>query len=128
MKQKTQLIAGMRGLGTRWPAVLCLFAMSVTLAAPVADAADPIVPGIRPAPRALPPLKIPPRPAPGVIPKRIPPGGIGLGPGIVRPTFRGANCRASCGSQCQMVTCSGLNVSQCASIRQQCRMACISRC
>ncbi|WP_291173107.1 hypothetical protein [Hyphomicrobium sp.] len=110
-------------------AVLGLLAMGTALAAPLAYAVEPpIVPGIRPAPRGVAPQRIPPRPAPGVIPKRIPPGGIGLGPSVVRPGTIGPNCRSSCGSRCQMVTCSGLNVSQCAAARQRCRMSCTTRC
>ena len=123
MKQRTEL--------TRRFGLLSLLGVRVaalTLIAPLAHAVEPVVPGIRPAPRGVAPQKIPPRPTPGVIPKRIPPGGIGIGPTIVRPGTAGPNCRASCGSRCQMVSCSGLNVSQCASARQRCRAACSSRC
>jgi hypothetical protein len=90
---------------------------------------DPIVPGIRPAPRMPAPPRILTQPSPLPAPKRIAPGGIGLGrPGIVRPVTPGPNCRSSCGSRCQMVSCSGLSVSQCASVRQRCRASCTSGC
>jgi len=123
MNQKTRLTVRMGRL-----AMLGLLAIVTVLAVPVAHAVEPVVPGIRPSPRGVAPQRIPPRPNPAVIPKRIPPGGIGLGPTIVRPGTSGPNCRASCGSRCQMVTCSGLSVSQCTAARQRCRMACTTRC
>ncbi|WP_333793919.1 hypothetical protein [Hyphomicrobium sp.] len=109
---------------------LAVTAAALTFAGPVAHAVEPVVPNIRAAPRGVAPPRIPPRPAPGVIPKRIPPGGIGTGPAMVRPSpgARGDLCRSSCASRCQMVSCSGLSVSKCASVRQQCRVSCQTSC
>lgn len=115
-------------LAARLGACLALIGVALVLAAPVAQAADPPgVPAIRPAPRALPPQRMTPRP-PLAAPRIAPNPALGLGRSVNRPTFRGPNCRASCGSRCQMVACGDLNVSQCASVRQRCRMACNSRC
>lgn len=123
MKQKTQLT-----VRTAFLAMVGVLAAAMTLAAPLANAVEPVVPGIRPAPRGVAPQRLPTRPSPLPAPKRIAPGGIGIGPTIVRPGTTGPNCRASCGSRCQMVSCDGLNVSQCVSARQRCRMTCTSRC
>jgi len=84
-------------------------------------------PGFRavPPPRVLPAPKVPrvtPVPNPALVPR------FGPGPGITRPNTYGPNCRSSCGSRCQMISCAGLNVSQCLSVRQQCRTSCSSRC
>jgi hypothetical protein len=111
-KSRLMLVAGMR-LG----ALAVLLAMAGPVAGPiaVASAADSLVGGDRPDIRT-------PRIAPS--------------PGVQRPdTGAGSsaigatsNCRSRCGSACQTMSCSGLNTSQCLSIRQNCRMNCSSRC
>jgi len=95
-------------------ASLLLMAAAVAGSFPVAFAADSLVGGDRPDIRQ-------PRVAPS--------------PGVQRPATgagsnaaAAANCRSRCGSACQTMSCSGLNTSQCLSIRQNCRMNCSSRC
>ena len=112
-------------------AAACLLALAAALAAPVADAADPsdpIVPGIRPSFRPIPTPRITPRPPPATIVRPSPGAKVGPSPGMIRPTIPGPDCRARCGAQCQMISCAGLNASQCTSVRQQCRVTCASRC
>lgn len=96
--------------------------------ASAADVAEPIVPGIRADPRPVPSPRVVPRPQPIPVPKVAPAPRFGPGPAVVRPGVTGPTCRSSCASRCQMISCSGLNVSQCASVRQQCRVSCTSRC
>lgn len=101
---------------------------AVNLGAWSAARAEPIVPGIRPNPRPIPTPRITPRAPPAIIQRQAPGPRFGPNPGIVRPNMAGPNCRSSCGSRCQMVSCSGLNVSQCASARQRCRVSCSTHC
>jgi hypothetical protein len=87
--------------------------------APRAEAAQPkfqAVPAPRVAPKPAPSLRASPTP-------RIAPNS-----GAYRPGVPDASCSSSCGSRCQLIGCGGLNVSQCMSIRQNCRLACRSRC
>jgi hypothetical protein len=85
-----------------------------------------------PKPMITAPIKTLPRRSPnaGASPRMTPGPGpaTSSGPGVYLPAYGGPNCRFTCGSQCQSVSCSGLNTSQCLSIRQRCRMGCRSRC
>ena len=113
--------------------VACALMWGVALAEPVAaqGVREPVVPGIRPQPRPVPTPRITPRqpfaPAPRVAPGPRVPGG-GANPNLVRPQVQGRDCYARCGSQCQAMSCGGLDVSQCNSARQKCRMNCRSSC
>jgi hypothetical protein len=114
--QKSRLMAR-AGVFARQFAAACLLlvAAAVAGAVPAAFAADSLVGGDRPDIRQ-------PRVAPS--------------PGVQRPATgagssaaaAASNCRSRCGSACQTMSCSGLNTSQCLSIRQNCRMNCSSRC
>ena len=73
--------------------------------------------------RPVPPARVMPKPRLAPNPSTAPGGDTGV---IRRGTS--SNCLARCGSQCQLVSCSGMNVSQCASVRQQCQSNCRSRC
>lgn len=95
---------------------------------------EPIVPNVRPQPRPVPAPRITPRqqfaPAPRVAPgsgARSAPG-PGINPSQMRPQIQGPECINRCGSQCQAVRCPGLDVSECAKVRQQCRLSCRSGC
>lgn len=74
--------------------------------------------------RPVPPARVMPKPRLAPNPSSTVPG---ANTGVLR-RGAGSNCQARCGSQCQLVSCSGMNVSQCASVRQQCRSNCRSRC
>jgi len=89
---------------------------------------------IKPLPRAV-AKPLPRAPQVRVAPKqRLSPNALDpyrrlqTNPSFTRPNVYGPNCRSSCGSRCQLVSCSGLDTSQCLSVRQRCRMGCSSRC
>ena len=131
MRQKSRLTTIWKAHIARLLAAMCLALMVTTLGTPQVFAIDP--PGvqpIRPAPRPTPTPtpRVTPRSLVAPVPKVAPGPRFGLTPGLVRPRVYGPNCIGSCGSRCQMVSCSGLNVSQCASVRQQCRISCRTRC
>jgi hypothetical protein len=111
--QKSQLMTRAGVFARLFAAALLLVAAAVAGAVPAAFAADSLVGGDRPDIRQ-------PRVAPS--------------PGVQRPatgagsSAAASNCRSRCGSACQTMSCSGLNTSQCLSIRQNCRMNCSSRC
>jgi len=113
--QKLRLMARAGVFARLCAAALLLFMAGAAAGAfPPAFAADSLVGGDRPDIRQ-------PRVAPS--------------PGVQRPATgagsnaaAASNCRSRCGSACQTMSCSGLNTSQCLSIRQNCRMNCSSRC
>lgn len=47
---------------------------------------------------------------------------------VPKPLAPGANCRPSCATVCDRISCDGLNVSQCMGVRLKCRTQCRSRC
>ena len=129
MKQKTRLMAGMRDLASRALMLVSVLAMAVSLAVPVATAADPVIRGVNPKARGVaPPKRIQPAPRLAPAPRVKPNRGIDSRSEFYRQSTSSSLCRSRCGSSCQTISCSGLNTSQCLSIRQQCRMSCTSRC
>jgi hypothetical protein len=138
MRQKTGLLTVLRPEVVRGLTVgVCVVALAFLLAMPAVvgaagiDRANPganaiQAPRVMPAPRLSPAPRV--TPTPRLAPNNVPSPRFGPGPGIVRPNTYGPNCRSSCGSRCQMISCSGLNTSQCLSVRQRCRMSCSSRC
>lgn len=95
---------------------------------------EPVVPNVRPQPRAVPTPRITPRPQFAPAP-RVAPGsgartrpGPGINPSQMRPQTLGRECFNRCGSQCQSASCSGLDPAQCSKVRQQCRLSCRSGC
>jgi hypothetical protein len=127
--QNARLTPAVCGAVVWLAAIVALVVASLQLGAPPAFAYDPPgVAGVRPAPRAVPAPRITPRPR-AEFPSRVSPGPkIGANPALGRPAVRGANCSSSCGSQCQMISCSGLSATQCTRARQQCRVSCRTRC
>jgi len=86
----------------------------------------PLPPAIKPLP-LYPPTRVVPKGGP-LVPYTSPTYRRLPGSPYTRPGIAGPNCRSGCGSRCQLVSCSGLNTSQCLSVRQRCRMSCRSRC
>lgn len=78
--------------------------------------------------RAMPAPREVQKPRVSPTPRLAPAPGTAVGSGINRPANQDWNCRASCGSQCQLVSCSGRSVTECTVARQQCRVSCTSRC
>jgi hypothetical protein len=126
MKQKTRLMVIM------WSvlAIALLIATAAAWTASSAHAADPYARGVqsRIAPRAVPAPRIQPTPRLSGSPRDLRNPGLGTSRELQRNLSETSTCRSRCGSSCQTIACSGLNTSQCLSIRQNCRMTCSSRC
>lgn len=111
-----------------WLACGPAFALTLALVATAAIAASPYkrppaiggpTPGIA---RPGPAYKMP-KPPPMTMPRPMP------SPSITTPrAVYGPDCRSTCAMQCQRIACGGLNVSQCLSVRQRCRLSCNSSC
>lgn len=134
MTQRSGFFTVLKLAGATAVAACCLVALAFLLATPeAASAAGPDrKPNINavPTPRTIPPPRLPPTPR--VLPRKVEPtvpnARFGPGPGVMRPNIYSPNCRSNCGSRCQMISCADLNVSQCLSERQRCRISCSSRC
>jgi hypothetical protein len=124
MKQKTRLMVVVGAL------VAAVFGMApfAIVDDPAAHAADPYSRGVQArTPRAVPAPRVQPAPRISTTPRDLRNPGI-TNRELQRDLSATSNCRSRCGSSCQTMSCSGLNTSQCLSIRQNCRMGCTSRC
>ncbi|WP_295558794.1 hypothetical protein [uncultured Hyphomicrobium sp.] len=108
-------------------AAACLLA-TAGLVAPDVSAADRYSRGVQERVKPVPAPRV--QPTPRLAPDLRTPRGSGTGASSDFYSRMGSSsaCRSRCGSSCQTIACSGLNTSQCLSIRQQCRLSCNSRC
>jgi hypothetical protein len=129
------LIRGRSNLAAVWMALALALGGIVVGVAHEGWAASPSGRVVPPSP--IPPVKAKPAPLPPSIQPRS--GQIGKSreeptsqrPSVGSPSYRApyANCRSSCATSCYNTTpCSDMNVAQCTSARQRCRLTCNSTC
>lgn len=129
-RQNTKGLAHLLSAAGRTLAILMIALLPVLAVAPPSGA---VLPDQKPKFQAAPTPRVTPKvaPTPRVTPRAAPRARVAPSPRASPRMYRSiptSNCSASCGTQCQLLSCSDLNVSQCQAMRQRCRLSCRSRC